>query len=101
MYLPSKVLLKRRKESEEGSGPPSSLLNGELGFDEKEQVLYYGSGNDGAGNALHINPIAGGYVNLLKNAEVISTVTPLPSSTEYLVLNINGTQKAIKLFDLT
>jgi hypothetical protein len=98
--LPSKVLLKRRKEGDAGSGPPSTLLNGELGFDENEQVLYYGSGNDGRGNALHILPIAGGFTALIKDAQLYAPSTPLTESQDYLIVNINGVEKAIRLFDL-
>ena len=95
-----KVLIKRRKENQVGSGPPNSLLNGELGFDEKEQVLYYGSGDDGNGNAININPIAGGFTTILQNSQLSSFPTPLQETNNYLIITINGTQKAIKLYDL-
>ncbi len=98
MDLPSKILVKRRKEG--AVGPPSSLLNGELGFNEVDQVLYYGSGDDGNGNATNIISIAGGFTDMIKDAELYSPSTPLTESTDYLIININGVEKAIRLFDL-
>jgi hypothetical protein len=98
MDLPSKILIKRRKEGV--AGPPANLLNGELGFNEVEEILYYGSGDDGNGNATNILPIAGGFTALIKDAELYSPSTPLTESTDYLIVNINGVEKAIKLYDL-
>ena len=98
MDLPSKILIKRRKQGD--AGPPSSLLNGELSFNEVDQVLYYGSGDDGQGNSTSIIPIAGGFTNILKDAELYAPSTPLTESQDYLIVNINGVQKAIRLYDL-
>jgi hypothetical protein len=98
MDLPSKILIKRRKGG--AVGPPSSLLNGELGFNEVDQVLYYGAGDDGNGNATNIISIAGGFTDMIKDAELYSPSTPLTESTDYLIVNINGVEKAIRLFDL-
>ena len=95
----SKILIKRRKEG--AVGPPSNLLNGELGFNEVDQVLYYGSGDDGNGNAININPIAGGFTNILKDSYYIHNPQNNPQPTDsYLVIKINGVEKAIRLFDL-
>jgi hypothetical protein len=98
MDLPSKILIKRRKQGD--AGAPSSLLNGELSFNEVDEVLYYGSGDDGNGNATNIISIAGGFTNLIKDAELYAPSSPLTESSDYLIVNINGTQKAIRLFDL-
>ena len=98
MDLPSKILIKRRKEG--AVGPPSNLLNGELGFNEVDQILYYGSGDDGNGNATNIISIAGGFTDMIKEAELYSPSTSLTESTDYLIVNINGVEKAIRLFDL-
>lgn len=98
MDLPSKILIKRRNQGD--VGPPSALLNGELSFNEVDEVLYYGSGNDGNGNATNIISIAGGFTNMIKDAELYSPSTPLSESTDYLIVNINGVEKAIRLFDL-
>lgn len=93
-----KILIKRRKTG--AAGPPSTLLNGELGFNEVNQVLYYGSGDDGSGIATSINPIAGGYTSLLENATLSTFQPPLYQSDDYLIININGTQRAIRLYDV-
>ena len=98
MDLPSKILIKRRKAGD--AGPPNNLLNGELSFNEVEEVLYYGAGDDGNGNATNIISIAGGFTDMIKNAELYSPSTPLTESTDYLIININGVEKAIRLFDL-
>ena len=98
MDLPSKILIKRRNQGD--VGPPSTLLNGELSFNEVDEVLYYGSGNDGNGNATNIISIAGGFTNMIKDAELYSPSVPLTESTDYIIVNINGVEKAIRLFDL-
>ena len=98
MDLPSKILIKRRKQGD--AGPPSSLLNGELSFNEVDEVLYYGSVDDGNGNATNIVSIAGGFTNMIKDAQLYAPSTPLTESTDYLIVNINGVEKAIRLFDL-
>lgn len=96
-----KVLIKRRKENQAGSGPPNTLLNGELAFDEKDQVLYYGSGDDGNGNATNINPIAGGFTELLKDSYYVHNPQNNPQPTDsYLIIKVNGVEKAIRLYDL-
>lgn len=53
----STIKIKRRKNG--SSGPPSSLKNGELAFNEINSVLYYGSGESGNGDATNIIPIGG------------------------------------------
>lgn len=98
MDLPSKILIKRRKVGD--AGPPTNLLNGELSFNEVDQVLYYGAGDDGHGNSTTIISIAGGFTNLIKDAELYAPSAPLAESTDYLIVNINGVEKAIRLFDL-
>lgn len=95
----SRVLIKRRKQGD--AGPPSNLLNGELGFNEVDQVLYYGSGDDGNGNAVNINPIAGGFTTILKDSYYIHNPQNNPQPTDsYLIIKINGVEKAIRLYDL-
>jgi hypothetical protein len=41
------------------AGAPSALKNGELAYSEKDNILYYGFGDDGSGNATTIPGIAG------------------------------------------
>jgi hypothetical protein len=97
--IPSRtILLKRRKSG--NSGPPSTLKNGELAFNEVDKTLYYGSGSDENDNAVEIITIAGNHTNILKDASIVtSNNTPQPTN-QYLVINVNGTQKAIRLYDL-
>ena len=40
-------------------GAPTSLKNAEVAFNEVDQKLYYGKGDDGSGNATSIITIAG------------------------------------------
>ena len=42
-----------------GAGAPQSALTAELAHNENDNILYIGTGNDGAGNATAIVPIAG------------------------------------------
>lgn len=90
------ILIKRRNIGP--SGPPNSLHNGELAFNEVNRVLYYGLGNDGNGVAEEIIPIAGGFSSLIENSTV-TTLQNASASNDYLIININGQQRAIKLYD--
>jgi hypothetical protein len=90
------ILIKRRNIGP--SGPPNSLHNGELAFNEVNRVLYYGLGNDGNGIAEEIIPIAGGFSSLIENSTV-TTLQNASASNDYLIININGQQRAIKLYD--
>jgi len=53
----STILIKRRKAG--NTGRPSSLLNGELAFNEVNDTLYYGRGCDSDNMATDIIPIGG------------------------------------------
>lgn len=56
--MANQIRIKRRASS--GSvGAPSSLLNAELAFNEADNVLYYGFGDNGSGVATSIVAIAG------------------------------------------
>src|SRR6056300_307585 len=59
----------KRRSSSGSNGAPSSLKNGELAYNESDNTLYYGYGDDGSGNATSIPAIAGGgnYVTLTTN----------------------------------
>lgn len=90
------ILIKRRNVGP--SGPPNSLHNGELAFNEVNRILYYGLGNNGNGVAEEIIPIAGGFSSLLENSTV-TTLQNVSASNDYLIINVNGQQRAIKLYD--
>jgi phage-related tail fiber protein len=49
----------KRRASTGSAGAPSSLKNAELAFNEADNVLYYGYGDDGSGNATSIIGIGG------------------------------------------
>ena len=49
----------KRRASTGSTGAPSSLKNAELAYNEADNVLYYGYGDDGSGNATSIIGIAG------------------------------------------
>lgn len=73
-------------------GAPSALLNGQLAFNEIDNVLYYGAGDDGLGNATDIRAInvdANG-VNLTGDQSIAgiktftgSIVVPMPTEASH------------------
>ena len=104
MGSPSKILIKRRKiSSSESSGPPSTLLNGELAFNEKDKVLYYGfdevAGNQEYKNAANIISIGGSHTNILKDSRIETINTTVTPTNEYLIIKVNDVEKAIRLHD--
>lgn len=92
-----KILIKRRSIG--GSGPPTTLLNGELAFNEIDRVLYYGIGNTGLGEASEVISIGGGHTDMLLNAQQTTITTPTTASSDFLIINVQGRQRAIRLFD--
>jgi hypothetical protein len=63
----------RRREGTGAAGSPSSLKNAELAYNEADDVLYYGKGIDGSGNATTIPAIAGsGAYTTLGTAQTIT-----------------------------
>ena len=54
----------KRRASTGSAGAPSSLKNAELAYNEADNVLYYGYGDDGSGNATSIIGIAGSGSNV-------------------------------------
>jgi hypothetical protein len=95
---PSRTILIKRRLSGT-SGPPSTLKNGELAFNEVDQVLYYGKGNNN-GSAINIIPIAGNYTSIFKDATVETLSSgEATASQDYLIINVNGSVRALRLFD--
>jgi hypothetical protein len=72
--------IKRRVSG--ATGAPSSLKNAELAFNEVDNILYYGKGADGNGDATTIPAIAGdgAFVNLT-GAQTISGAKTLSGKT--------------------
>ena len=56
--MANQIRIKRRAASG-GAGAPSALLNAELAYNEASNILYYGYGDDGNGNATSVIAIAG------------------------------------------
>lgn len=97
MEMSRTILIKRRLLGT--SGPPATLKNGELAFNEVDQVLYYGKGNNN-GEATSIIPIAGSYTNIFKDSIVENlSSSEVTASNDYLILNVNGSVRALRLFD--
>ena len=59
----------KRRASTGSTGAPSSLKNAELAYNEADNVLYYGYGDDGSGNATSIIGIAGSGNNITINTD--------------------------------
>ena len=55
----SNVIRVKRRLANGAPGAPSTLKNAEIAFNEADNKLYYGKGDDGAGNATSIITIAG------------------------------------------
>lgn len=55
----SNIITIKRRPSSGSAGAPSSLKSGELAFNELDVALYYGTGDDGGGNATSIIAIGG------------------------------------------
>lgn len=82
----------RRRAGTGASGAPSSLKNAELAYNEADDVLYYGKGADGNGDAVTIPAIAGsGAYTTLGTSQTITgnktfsgtVVVPTPSSNNH------------------
>lgn len=93
----NKILIRRRISG--NAGPPLTLSNGELAFNEVDSTLYYGKGDDGNGDATNIIPIAGDFTSILKNSSVETITSPTTASEDFLIVEINGKVRAIRLWD--
>ena len=67
----------KRRAGGGAAGAPSSLKNAELAFNEVDDILYYGKGSDGNGDATTIPAIGGlgAFVNLTANQTITGTKT--------------------------
>lgn len=70
-------ILRIRRRTTGQTGAPSSLYNAELAYNEPGNVLYYGFGDNGSGQATSIVPIAGtgAFLGLSANATVSGNIT--------------------------
>jgi hypothetical protein len=74
--MANQIRIKRRSSSG-SAGAPSALKNAELAYNEADDVLYYGAGDDGSGNATTVKSIAGegSYIALTGNQSASGTKT--------------------------
>jgi ATP-dependent protease ClpP protease subunit len=100
MSTPSTIRIKRRMSGD--SGPPSSLSNAEIAFNEINNTLYYGKGSDINGNATEIIPI-GGTLNSLMQTASLSSISNnnIIDTQEYIIINVGGNTRYIRLYDVT
>jgi hypothetical protein len=82
------ILRIKRRAGSGSAGAPSSLKNAELAFNEADNTLYYGFGDDGSGNANSIPAIGGtgAFVSLgteqtISGNKTFSGVTIVPTPT--------------------
>ena len=88
----SNILRIKRRVASGAAGAPSSLKNAELAFNEADNTLYYGFGDDGNGNANNIPAIGGigAFVSLTTSQTLTgnktfsgTVVVPTPTSNTH------------------
>lgn len=92
-------ILRIKRRSGSGSvGAPASLKNAELAFNEADNILYYGYGDDGSGNANTIPAIGGvgAFVSLSTNQTITGNKTF--SGTVIVPTPTSNTHAATKLY---
>ena len=77
----------KRRASTGAAGAPSALKNAELAYNEADNILYYGYGDDGSGNATSIIGIAGSG----NNVTVTGTQTVSGDKTFSGTVDLTGT----------
>lgn len=83
------VRIKRRSSGL--AGAPSSLKNAELAYNEVDDVLYYGRGADGAGDAVTIPAIAGsGAFVTLGTSQTVSGAKTFTGSVDLSGATVSG-----------
>lgn len=86
--MANQIRIKRRAATG-AAGAPASLLNAELAYNEKDDVLYYGFGDNGSGVATSIKAIAGIGANVsVSEDQTVSGVKTFDGT-----LDITGTFK--------
>ncbi len=82
------VIRIKRRAAGGASGAPASLKTAEMAYNEQDNTLYYGFGNDGSGNATSIITIGGrGAYADLTTAQTLAGVKTFSST---IVGSING-----------
>ncbi len=67
-FMANQIRIKRRASSG-SAGAPASLLNAELAYNEADNILYYGYGDNGSGVATSVVAIAGSGNNVTVGTE--------------------------------
>ena len=90
--MATEIRIKRRAAGG-SSGAPSALKNAELAYNEQDNVLYYGYGDDGSGNATSIIGIAGSGNNVtLTGAQTVTGNKTFSGTSNFSgTLQISGT----------
>lgn len=71
----------KRRPTGGAAGAPSSLASGEMAYNEVDDILYYGFGDDGSGVATSVKSIAGlGAFIALSGAQTISGIKTFSAS---------------------
>ena len=88
---PDVLKIKRRRTG--ATGAPAALENGEIAFNEVNNTLYYGKGDDGSGMATSVIPVVGEAAFLMP-ANNLSDVQSKPASFDNIkqpaALNYQG-----------
>ena len=74
------IRIKRRVSGDAGS--PSSLANAELAYNEVDNILYYGKGDNGSGGATSVIGIGGEGFLAKKNSPVFTGVPEAPTAAQ-------------------
>lgn len=84
--MANQIRIKRRAAGG-AAGAPSALKNAELAYNEQDNILYYGYGDDGSGNATSIIGIAGSG----NNVTITGTQTVSGDKTFSGTVDLTGT----------
>jgi len=100
--LSDTIRIKRRVSG--AAGPPATLANAELAFNENNNVLYYGKGNDGSDVATSIIAVggSGAFAPISANGNVSNSGTPAAGQYARWVTatTIQGVASATVLSDI-
>lgn len=74
----------KRRPSTGAAGPPATLAAAEIAYNEKDDTLYYGKGDDGGGIATNVIPIAGpGFGMVIASCSISDTPPSNPKLGDF------------------
>ena len=88
----------KRRAGTGSAGAPSSLKNAELAYNEADDILYYGKGSDGSGDATSIPAIAGAGAYLTLGTSQTVTGNKTFSGTVSVATPSSNAHAATKLY---